>query len=70
MNDLKTYIDERSNGMRVIKERYERAIEEIITINELKVWISELNDSDIDDMIQDINIYYRMEMQIECEEEE
>lgn len=59
-DDIKTYIDERSNGMRVIKERYERAIEEIITINELKVWISELN----------INIYYRMEMQMESEEEE
>ena len=34
--ELEEYIEQRSGGMRVIKERYQKAIEEIITINELK----------------------------------
>ena len=33
--------------MRVIKERYYNAIEGIITINELKKWIMELDNNDI-----------------------
>ncbi len=51
--------------MRVIRERYEKAIEEIITINELQAWTSELEDSDIDYIIRDIDIYYRLEMHME-----
>lgn len=69
LDELETYIDERANGMRVIRERYEKAIEEIITINELQEWTSELGDSDIDDIIRDIDIYYKLEMNMETEEE-
>lgn len=54
--------------MRIIKERYQKAIEEIITINELKNWINELNNNDIDNIIRDIDIYYRLEMNIEIED--
>lgn len=67
--ELERYIEQRANGMRVIRERYKNAIEEIITINELKEWTSELSDNDIDNIIRDIDIYYRLEMNMEDEEE-
>ena len=57
LKELKSYIDVRSNGMRVIKERYKKAIEEIITINELQKWTFDLNNNDIDNIIRDIDIY-------------
>lgn len=68
--DLEKYIIERSSGMIVLQERYRKAIEEIITINELKMWIDELNDEDIDSIIRDIDIYYKLEMNIDEEDEE
>lgn len=69
LRDLNAYIQKRANGMRVIRERYENAIEEVITINELKEWTSELANSDIDDIIRDIDIYYRLEMHMDDDEE-
>ncbi len=51
--------------MQIIKDRYNKAIEEIITINELKQWMLELNPSDIDSIIRDIDIYYRLEMNMD-----
>ena len=68
LNQLETYIDERANGMVVIEENYRKAIEEIITINELQNWIVELDDKHIDQIIRDIDIYYRLEMNMEDEE--
>lgn len=70
LRDLEAYIEERANGMRVIRERYEKAIEEVITISELKAWTSELSDSDVDDIIRDIDIYYRLEMHMDTDDEE
>lgn len=67
--DLDKYIDERANGMRVIEERYRKAIEEIITINELQQWTYDLEDKDIDGIIRDIDIYYKLEMNMDEEEE-
>lgn len=69
LRDLEAYIEERANGMRVIRERYEKAIEEVITINELKEWTSELGDSDVDSIIRDIDIFYRLEMHMDAEDE-
>ncbi len=65
--ELEEYIKEKSSGMRVIEERYHNAIEEIITINELKLWIDELSSEDIFDLVRDIGIYYRMELNIVTE---
>ncbi len=67
--ELEEYIEKRANGMRIIRERYKKSIEEIITINELKKWISDLNNSDIDAIIRDIDIYYKLEMNIDDEDE-
>lgn len=68
--DIDTYITAKSGGMRIIEERYKSAIEEIITINELKQWTNELNNSDIDGIIRDIDIYYKLEMNMDAEDEE
>lgn len=68
MNELSEYIHERSNGMQIIEKRYRNAIEEIITINELQQWMEELGEADIDSIIRDIDIYYKIEMNMEDEE--
>ena len=68
--DLERYISQRSSGMTVLEERYRKAIEEIITINELQAWTAELNNDDIDGIIRDIDIYYKLEMNMDAEDEE
>ena len=70
MKELDEYIALRSGGMVIIEERYRNAIEEIITINELKAWTSELEGEDVDGIIRDIDIYYRLEMNMDAEDEE
>lgn len=65
LKELEDYITEKASGMQILEERYHKAIEEIITINELKVWIDELDSNDIDDILRDIDIYYRMEMNMD-----
>ena len=70
LTDMEQYIAHRSSGMAVLEERYHKAIEEIITINELQAWTEELNDSDVDGIIRDIDIYYKLEMNLEAEDEE
>lgn len=66
--DLDNYISKRSGGMVVIENRYRNAIEEIITINELSLWIDELNDNDIISLIRDIDLCYRIEMNLDLAE--
>lgn len=68
-SDLDEYINSRANGMRIIEERYRKAIEEIITINELTEWTECLDNKDVDGIIRDIDIYYRLEMNMDGEEE-
>lgn len=54
--------------MLVIEQRYKNAIEEIITINELCEWTNELSNDDIDGIIRDIDIYYKLEMNLDVED--
>lgn len=68
--ELDWYILERSAGMKVVQERYRKAIEEIITINELESWIFGLYDDDIDNIVRDIDMYYKLEMNMENEEDD
>ncbi len=70
LEDLEEYIAQRTSGMFILEKRYRKAIEEIITINELQTWTEELKDSDIDEIIRDIDIYYKIEMNIEFEDGE
>ena len=69
LDDLEKYIMQRSCGMTILEERYRKAIEEIITINELQAWTEELKNDDIDGIIRDIDIYYRLEMNIDADGE-
>jgi hypothetical protein len=62
--ELLSYIEDKSGGMELIKDRYINAIEEIITINELTTWISVLSNIEIDNIIQDIELYYKLEMNL------
>ena len=62
--ELDDYIALRANGMTVIEKRYRSAVEELITIQELKLWIDALSSSEIDQILRDIDIYYRLEMNI------
>ena len=64
LKELEDYINKRANGMCVIEKRYRNAIEEIITINELQQWVRDLAEEDVDEIIRDIDIYYRLEMNI------
>jgi len=65
---LDSYIETKSGGMRIIKERYAHAIEVIITINQLKSWLSELNGDMVNELLQDINHYYRLELNLPFDE--
>ena len=67
--DLERYIEIKANGMIVIEERYHKAIEEIITINELQLWTLKLDNIDVDGILRDIDIYYKLEMNMDAEEE-
>ena len=55
--------------MEIIQKRYRNAIEEIITINELHEWMDDLGNEDIDGIIRDIDIYYRLEMNLDADDE-
>lgn len=69
-SDLLSYIDKMSGGMQVIKDKYINSIEEIITINELKKWLYDLNDLNINNLIKDIDTYYRIELNIDENEDD
>jgi hypothetical protein len=49
---------------KIIRDRYKKAIEEIITINELRLWLAGLDKNSIDDLLHDIDLYYRLELNI------
>ncbi len=61
-NEFDSYIQQRSGGMQTIVERYNKAIEEIITINELKEWYEGLDENSIKNIMNDIVLYYKVEM--------
>lgn len=64
-SELEEYIENYSCGMEILKNRYKNAIEEIITINELKKWVKDLSGDTINEVIDDIELYYKLEMNVE-----
>ncbi|CCI72606.1 TPA: restriction endonuclease [Neisseria meningitidis] len=68
-SELIEYINNKSNGMEVIINRYKNAIEEIITINELNDWLNELCNCDIDKLLKDIDLYYKLELNLLANDE-
>lgn len=65
LNQLEEYAELKSGGHEIIKSKYMEAIEEIITINELKNWLNKLNGNEIKQIIKDIDLYYKLEFNIE-----
>ena len=63
--EIEQYVKEKSGGMVVVEERYKKAFEEIITINEIKTWLLQLDEGSINLIISDIDFYYKMEMNLE-----
>lgn len=63
-DELNAFILIKSGGMEIIQERYNDAIEEIITINELSLWLDELGDREIASLIKDMRLYYDLEMNL------
>ena len=63
--EIKNYIAEKSSGMRILENRYNQAIEDIITINELKEWMLNLSPGSVNNIIRDIDVYYKLEMNLE-----
>lgn len=68
--EFEEYISEKTGGMTILEERYRSAIEDVITINELQKWIDDLDDKDIDGIIRDIDVYYKLEMNMNAEDDE
>ena len=68
--EFEEYISEKTGGMTILEERYRSAIEDVITNNELQKWIDELDDKDIDGIIRDIDVYYKLEMNMNAEDDE
>lgn len=68
--EINNFIKDKSGDMEILLERYNNAIEEIITINELKQWLNNMTDQDINLLISDIDTYYKWEMNIEELDEE
>ena len=61
---LNKYIEKKSGWMKIIKDRYDKAIEEIITINELRIWLNDLTETSINDLLRDIELYYKLEFNL------
>lgn len=64
-NDLVEYANVKSGGHTFIKSKYIESIEEIITINELKEWLNNLNNKEIQNLIEAIQISYNLEFNIQ-----
>ena len=64
IDEFREYINRKSGGMKTLEDRYNKAIEEIITINELIKWYKGLDDSAIKSIALDVVQYYKLEMNL------
>lgn len=62
--ELLDYGTEKSGGLEFLEKKYHNAVEEVITINELVNWMSNLGNSDIDFLVSEIDRYFKLEMNI------
>lgn len=61
LRELFAFIRQRGDVMRNVEEQYRDAIEEIITINELRKWLNDLSDKDVNNVVRDLKNCYREE---------
>ncbi len=64
-SELLAYGTKKSGGLKLLEKAYHSAVEEVITINELTRWLDELQSIDLDFLIDEIDRYFRVEMNIE-----
>lgn len=64
-SDLINYAEIQSGGIKAIKKSYIDAIEDIITINELRRWVFDITKEDVEKIAEDIELYYKLELNIE-----
>ncbi|MBC1738646.1 hypothetical protein [Listeria seeligeri] len=48
-----------------MESAYHSAVEEVITINELTGWLENMNNTDLNFLIEEIDRYFKVEMNIE-----
>lgn len=65
LKELYDYLREKFGGLSVIEDSYKESIEEIITINELSEWLENIPLYKIDSIIENIDTYYRLELNIQ-----
>lgn len=65
LQELYSYLREKFGGLSVIEDSYKESIEEIITINELLDWLKNIPLEKIDSIINGIDTYYRLELNIQ-----
>ncbi|MBC1533464.1 restriction endonuclease [Listeria seeligeri] len=64
-NELLAYGTEKSGGLKILESAYHSAVEEVITINELTGWLENMNNTDLNFLIEEIDRYFKVEMNIE-----
>lgn len=64
-NDLLVYGTEKSGGLKILESAYHSAVEEVITINELTGWLEDMDKTDLNFLIEEIDRYFKVEMNIE-----
>lgn len=65
LSELMAHAEIQSGGIKAIKKSYIKAIEDVITINELKKWIVNITEKDAEKIAEDIELYYKLELNIE-----
>jgi hypothetical protein len=65
LQDVMDYIEQKSGGMEMLKQRYIHSFEEVITINELTLWLNTISEEGINDILKDIETYYKLELNIQ-----
>ena len=65
LSELMDHAEIQSGGIKAIKKSYIEAIEDVITINELKKWIVNITEKDAEKIAEDIELYYKLELNIE-----
>ena len=66
--ELTEYINQKSGGMKALEKKYNLAIEDVITMNELEEMYKCLDIPNIRDLLKDILVYYKLEMNLEIED--
>ena len=66
--ELNEYIEQKSGGMKALVRKYNLAIEDVITMNELEEMYKCLDISNIKNCLNDILTYYKLEMNITFED--